>query len=163
MNTANASNDSLEQFVNQTFNLVNFADLKDFLKLRQKQCFLDAVSKWPIFQKSFEQWECKCSIFGQEQHGASQQLLVELRACLHLVKRNDDISEEDNVLISEWDSKSRNDTGKDIKKFGSTIELVCLLDQEMEALIHCLSNHLSSWDKFSIKLMQDVLEVVSFN
>ena len=90
-------------------------------------------------------------------------MLVELRACLYLVKRNDNISEEDDVLISEWDNKSRNDTGKDIKKFSSTIELVCLLDQEMEALIHCLSNHLSSWDKFGVKLMQDVLEVVSLS
>jgi len=79
------------------------------------------------------------------------------------MKRNNDISEEDNMLISEWDSKSRNDTCKDIKELSSTIELVSLLDQKMEAFIHCLSNHLSSWDKFSIELMQNVLEVVSLH
>jgi len=78
------------------------------------------------------------------------------------MKRNNNISEENNMLISEWDSKSRNDTCKDIKKLSSTIELVSLLDQKMEAFVHCLSNHLSSWDKLSIELMQDVLEVVSF-
>ena len=59
---------------------------------------------------------------------------------------DDNVLEENNMLISEWDSKSTNDTGQDIKKLSSSIELVVLMDKCEEALIHGLSNHLSSWN-----------------
>jgi len=107
---------------------INLADFKNFLKLSQEECFFDTVSKWPIFQKSFKQRKSKCSIFGKEQHWTSKQLLIELRARLDLVKWNDNFFEECHMLISEWNSKTRYDTSKDIKKLSSTIEFMCLLD-----------------------------------
>ena len=54
MNTANTFNNSFKKFVNQMINFLNFADLKDFLKLSQEKRFFDAISKWPVFQKSFK-------------------------------------------------------------------------------------------------------------
>jgi hypothetical protein len=37
-------------------------------------------------------------------------LLVKLRACLDLMKWNDNILEENNVLITQWHRKPRNNT-----------------------------------------------------
>ena len=90
-------------------------------------------------------------------------MLVELGTCLNLVERDDNILEEDYVFFSEWDGESTDNGGKDIEKFGGTIELMVLVDQCEEALVYGLSNHLSSWYKLSIELMKDVLEVVSLD
>lgn len=76
---------------------------------------------------------------------------------------DDDVLEEDHVLISQWDGETTNDTGKDIKELSSTVELMGFVDQSEETLVDSLSNHLSSWDKFSVELVKDVLKVVSFN
>ena len=46
---------------------------------------------------------------------------------------DDNVLEENNMLISEWDSKSTNDTGQDIEKLSSSIELVDFMDQSEEA------------------------------
>jgi len=66
------------------------------------------------------------------------------------MKGNDDVLEENNMFISERDSESTNDTCEDIQKFSSTIKLVSLMDEEMEALVDSLPDHLSSWDELSI-------------
>ena len=38
-----------------------------------------------------------------------------------------------------------------------------LVDKSEEALVHGLSNHLSSWNKLGIKLVKNVLEIVSLD
>ena len=63
---------------------------------------------------------------------------------LHFVERNDDILKEDNVLLSEWNSKARNNACQDIKQFGSSIEFKCFMNQRIKAIVNGLSNHLSS-------------------
>jgi hypothetical protein len=45
------------------------------------------------------------------------------------VKWNNNILEENDVFISQRYSKTTNNTGQDIEKLGSTIELVGLMDQ----------------------------------
>jgi hypothetical protein len=50
MNTANALDDSLEQPWDKVFDLFDFTDLKDLLKLGQEKCFLDAVGKRPVLE-----------------------------------------------------------------------------------------------------------------
>lgn len=57
---------------------------------------------------------------------------------------NDDILEEDYMLISQRNRKATDDTCKDVKQFSSAIELVSLMDQAIEALIHGFSYHFSS-------------------
>jgi len=66
------------------------------------------------------------------------------------VERDDDVLEEDDVLVSQGNSETTDDTGEDIKQFGGTIELVGLVDQGEEALVDGLSNHLSSWHEFGV-------------
>ena len=136
MDTSNASDDSLEKFWNEMLNFVYFTDFKYFLKLSQEKGFLDAICKWPILKESVQKWDGKCSIFSQEEHRASKELLVECGNCLNLVKWNDNVLEEDNMLISEWDSETTDDTCKDIEKLGSTIEFVSLMNKGKEALVH---------------------------
>jgi len=68
-----------------------------------------------------------------------------------------DVLEENNVLVSEWDSESTDNTCENIQKLCGTIELMRLMDKEMETLIDCLSNHFPSWDEFSIKFMKNIL------
>jgi len=47
MDTANALDNSFEQFGNQMLDLVDLAHLKDFLQLSQEKGFFDAVGKRP--------------------------------------------------------------------------------------------------------------------
>lgn len=79
------------------------------------------------------------------------------------MKGNDDVLEEDHVLVSQWDSETTDDTGQDVQKLSGTVELVSFMDEGEEALVNCLSNHLSSWHQFGIQLVKDVLEVVSLD
>ena len=85
MDTTNTLNDSLEKFDDKSINLIDFTDFENFLQFSQEKCFFDRVSEWPISQKSFEKWKSQSSIFSQEEHRASKQLLVELGACLHFM------------------------------------------------------------------------------
>ena len=54
MDTPNALHDSLKKSRDQRFNLLNFANFKYLLKLRQKQCFFHAVSERPVFKKTLK-------------------------------------------------------------------------------------------------------------
>ena len=99
----------------------------------------------------------KRSILGQEKHCASKQLLVELGTCLHFMKWNNDILEEDYVFISQRNSEATDNTCQNIQEFGRTIEFVILVNECKELLVDSLSNHFSSWNQFSIELMKNVL------
>ena len=90
-------------------------------------------------------------------------MFVELRAGLYLVEWDDNVLEEDDVFVSKRNGESTDDAGKDIKKFSSTVEFVSLVNKSEEALIDCLSNHLSSWDKLCVQLVKDIFEIVSFD
>ena len=163
VNTTNALDDSLEELVDQVFNLVDFANFEDFLQFSQEEGFLDAVGKWPVLQKSFKQWDGEGPVLGQEEHGASEELLIELRTSLYLVQWDDDILEENNVFVPEWNCETTDDAGKDIEQLGCSVEFVSFVDQGEETLVNSLSDHLSSWDKLGVQLVKNVLEVVSFN
>ena len=175
VNATNAPHDSLEESLNQVLNLVYFTDFKDFLQLSQEESFLDAVGEWPVSKESLKKWDGQCSVLGEEQHRASKELLVELGASLDLVKGNNHILEEYDMLISQRNSKSTNDASKNIEKFCSSVEFMTLMNEGIEALIDSLSNHLSSWHKLhnqyflsemtylSVKLVKNVLQIVSLN
>ena len=62
MDTANASDNSLEESWDDMFDLINFAYFKDFLKLGQEECFLDAVCKWPVLEEAFKKRNCQCPV-----------------------------------------------------------------------------------------------------
>ncbi len=64
VNTSNALHNSFKELVDQVFDLVNFAYFEDFLQFGQEKSLLDAVSEWPVFQKSLKQWDSKCSVLG---------------------------------------------------------------------------------------------------
>jgi hypothetical protein len=64
MDTADALHNSFEKLRDQRVNLVNLTHFKDFLEFSQKQRFFDAVSEWPVFQKTLKEWNSQCSIFG---------------------------------------------------------------------------------------------------
>jgi len=68
VNSTNALDNSFEELVDQSVDLIDFTNFQDFLEFGQEEGFLDTVSKWPIFQKSFQEWESKGSIFSKEQH-----------------------------------------------------------------------------------------------
>ena len=76
---------------------------------------------------------------------------------------NINVLELENVLISQRNCETTDDGCVDIQKLGGTVEFVVLVDKSEEALVHCLSNHFSSWDKFGIQLVENVLQVVSLN
>lgn len=79
-----------------------------------------------------------------EKTRASQQLLVEGRAGLYLVERDDDILEEYNVFISEKDSKPRNDARKNIQQLSRSVELMSLVNQREEHFVDRFADHLAS-------------------
>lgn len=65
---------------------------------------------------------------------------------LNLVKWNDDSLEENDVFISERDSKSGDDGGEDIEQLSSSIEFIVFVDESVEAISDGLSDHFSSGD-----------------
>ena len=79
------------------------------------------------------------------------------------MKRNDNVREEDDMLISQWDGETTDDTGKNVEELSSTVELVVLVNECKEALVDGLSNHLSSRHELGVQLVQDVFQVVSFD
>jgi len=62
----------------------------------------------------------------------------------------DDILEENNMLIPEWDRKSTDDTSQNVEQLGSTVEFVVFVDESKEALIDGLSNHFPSWHELGV-------------
>jgi hypothetical protein len=55
MNATNTLNNSFKKSRNKVFNSINLAHFKDLLELGEEQSFLDAVSKRPILEKSFQE------------------------------------------------------------------------------------------------------------
>ena len=51
------------------------------------------------------------------------------------MNRDDDALKENHVFISQGNSKSTNDTGKNVQDLGSSVELMGLVNQTEEALI----------------------------
>ena len=76
---------------------------------------------------------------------------------LYFVKWDDHILEENNMLISQGDSKTRNDTCENIEKLGCSIEFMAFVDEGIEAFIDCLSNHLSSWHKLKYYFLSEII------
>ena len=60
---------------------------------------------------------------------------------------NNAVLEENNVLLPEGNCEARNDASHDVQQFGGSVELVGLVDEGVEALVHRLSDHLSSGDQ----------------
>lgn len=67
------------------------------------------------------------------------------------------------MLFSEWHSESRNNGCENIEKLSCSVEFMILMDELVEALIDCLSDHLSSGNQLCIELVQDIFEVISFD
>jgi len=88
--------------------------------------------------------------------------MIEL-AGLDFVKRDDDIFEEFDMLFSEGDRKSTDDTGEDVEKFGYSVEFIVFVDEGVELVGDGFSDHFSSWDEFCVESVEDVLKVFSFS
>lgn len=75
------------------------------------------------------------------------------------MERNNNILEEDDVLLAQGHRETRDDTCLDVEQLGSSVEFVCLVDQEVEALIDCLTDHLASWHQLSYRKVSGCLHV----
>jgi hypothetical protein len=80
-------------------------------------------------------------------------------ASLNLMQRNDHILEENDVLFSERNGEPWNDASQDVQELWGTIEFEGFMDEGVEAVINCLSDHLSSGDEFCIESMQNIFEI----
>ena len=163
MITTNTLDNTLEEPLNQWFDVLDFADLNNLLKLGEEKRLLDTVSKGPKLEKTLEERNSQGAVLREEEHGAPEELLVELAACLHLVERYDHIVEELNVLLPQGHSEPGDDARQDVEELGRAIELVRLVYQSVEALVHRLPDHFPSGNQLCIKLVQNVLEVVAFH
>ena len=79
------------------------------------------------------------------------------------MKWDDNIIEENDVLVSQWDGKSRDDTCKDVEKFCSSVEFMSFMDKGEEALIDSLSNHFPTRDELGIQLVENILKIVTLD
>jgi hypothetical protein len=79
------------------------------------------------------------------------------------VKGNNDSLEEIDVLLSQGDGETTDNTSKNIKQLSSTIELEVLMDKSVEAVGDGLSDHFSSGDEFSVESVENVFQVFSFS
>jgi hypothetical protein len=102
-------------------------------------------------------------VLAQEEHGASQELLVVQLASLDLVEGDDDGLEEVDVLFSEGDCETRNDGSENVEEFGGPVELEGLVDERVEAVGDGLSDHLSPGDELGVKSVENVFQIFSFS
>jgi len=79
------------------------------------------------------------------------------------VKRDNYILEEDNVLVTKGHCKARDDRGQDVEELGSSVKLMCLVDQTEKAFVNSLSDHFPPWYQLCVKLMKNVLEIVTLD
>lgn len=161
--SSNTFNKSLEKFIDKIFQFIDLADLKNLQQLSQEHDLLVRVGEWPISQQSLNQMDGQGWVLAEEQHGTSKELFVVEVAGLDLVEWDDDGLEEDDVLISEWDSKSGDDGGEDIEQLSSSIEFVVFVNKSVEAISDSFSDHFSSWDKLSIESVEYILKIFSFS
>lgn len=75
---------------------------------------------------------------------------------------DDNSLEEVDMFFSEWDGETTDNTGKNVKKLGSSVEFVVLVDKSVEAVGNGLSDHLSSGDELGVESVEDVFEIFSF-
>lgn len=80
---------------------------------------------------------------------------------LDLVKWYDDILEKFDVLFSQWYCETTNDGCIDIKKLWDSVESESLMNESMEVVVHCPTDHFTSWDEFSIQSMENIFEIFS--
>lgn len=73
-------------------------------------------------------------------------MFVEQMTSLNFMKRNNDIFEENDVLLSKRNSKTWNNACQDIQKFWGSIEFKGFMDKTIEAIVDGFSDHFSSWD-----------------
>ena len=144
MDSADASHDSFEEARDQVLDLLDLAHFEYLLELRQEERLLDTVGEWPVFEQTFEERDGERAVLRQEEHRASEQLLVELRARLHLVEGNDNVLEEDHVLVSQGDSETGDDTRENIEKLSGAVEFMGFMNKTEEALVNSFSNHFTA-------------------
>ena len=77
--------DSLEETRDQRLHFLDLAHLEHLLQLGEEEGLLDAVGEWPVLEQALEKRDSEGTVLGEEEHGATEQLLVELAARLHLV------------------------------------------------------------------------------
>jgi hypothetical protein len=109
MNSANALDNTFEQTRNERLYLLYFANFEDFLELGQEKSFLNAISEGPVLEKAFQERDCQGAVFSEEKHRTTEELFIELGAGLNFMERDDDVLKENNVLVTEGYSESRND------------------------------------------------------
>lgn len=80
---------------------------------------------------------------------------------LDLMKRDDDVLEEFDMLLSQRYCETTNDGGVDIKEFWDSVESESLMDESMEIVVHCPTDHFTSWDEFGVQSMEDIFEIFS--
>ena len=88
---------------------------------------------------------------------------MEEMAGLHLVKGNNNVSEEADMFFSERHCKTWNYACQNIQKLRSPIEFKSFMNKAVEAVIYCLTNHLSSWNQLGVKAVENILQVLSFS
>jgi len=79
------------------------------------------------------------------------------------VQGDNHILEEDDVLVTKRHSEARNNGGQNIEQLCSTVEFVGLVNEGEEALIDRLTDHLASGHQLSVELVQNILEVITFD
>ena len=80
---------------------MNLAGLKNLDQFANEHHFFRRVSERPVLDQAIEQEKTKGGVFGQEEHRASHEMLMEQVAGLDLVQRDDHVLEEDDVFLSE--------------------------------------------------------------
>ena len=157
MVSADRLDDTLEKTDDQSFDILDLADFENFLELCQEKRLFDTVCEGPVLEQTLQERERQGTILGQEEHRASEELLVELTASLDLVERDDDVLKEEDVLVSERDGKSGNDACKDVKQLSGAIEFVIFVNQRVETLVHCFSDHFSPWHELKVKISIEII------
>lgn len=68
MGATDASHYPSEELSDERLDLVHLAHFEDLLELGEEQSLLHTVSEGPELKETFQQRDCKVTIFGEEKH-----------------------------------------------------------------------------------------------
>lgn len=132
-------------------------DLEDVFYFIQEHDLFGAVHLGPVAKKTKDNLFCQRSILLQKLNNAVCELWVIHAQALHFVQGNEHSSEEELVLLLQWQSKTINDGSQNLEKFSNAIESLGFVDELEEDIVDGATNVGAEVQEFSIYAVQRCL------
>jgi hypothetical protein len=136
---------------------------ENVLHFVQEHDLLGAVYLWPVAEEAKNHLFGQSSVLFKELDNAVCQLRMVHAKTLDFVKRNQDPSKEQLVLLLQWQGKAVDDRTENLEELRNTIEPLGLIDELEEDVVDGATDVGSQVEEFSVYAMQSGFEEVALS